>query len=369
MSRPPVRRAPRGQGTVELALGTLVFVSILVFGIHFAELGMMKLRVQQAATAALWDTTGLRMHRFDTPVSEPPELRTADELRDADGRQPGPRAEARFRDFEGLSEGGRRTFTQAMTRGSRLNVVCDPVRVSPLPTGGAFTRLRVAYAPPQFGGVEVDGMSCSAEARVQAWGMPTRFLDRGGRGFFQVDNVLQPQLRVCAFGRAGGGRCQGSVSIALDDWGLSGSEERFGSELAACGQDCLFDGKGNQAYKRTVERLFERYNSFETKDFSIPDFMRELFTDSPSVPELANVPVDERAFRLVFIGEDGPNNSEDGGERPFSFKTHEQDTVRPIEFEWATSPYADAYKQAHDRREQCFLGTRCDRSAFDKGSW
>lgn len=358
----------RGQATVELALGLLVFITVLVFGIHFAEVGMMKLRVQQAATAALWDTTGVRMHRFNTPGNSPPDFFTANQMRDQNNRRPEQAAEARYRDFDGLQNGGARTFTQVMTRGSRLNVQCRPVAVSPLPTSAPFNRLRSAYNPPTSGGTEVDGMECSASARVEPWGMPSRFLDQGNSGFFQVRNVLVPRIQVCAFGRAQGGSCQGTVSIALDDWGLSGSNASYGRELEACREDCLFNGRGNQAYMRTVARLYDQYNDFETRDFSIPYFIRSLFTQDPVVPELANVPVDERAFRMVFVGEDGP---ETGARttQPFTFQTREQNTFSAFDFEWATTPYADAYKEAYQRRRSCFLGSRCDQSLFDKGAW
>ncbi|MFL5344458.1 MAG: TadE family protein [Hyalangium sp.] len=357
----------RGQATVELALGALVFVTILVFGIHFAELGMMKLRVQQAATAALWDTTGLRMHRFTSTSNAGAHFRSADEVRDRDGRLPGPRAEARFKDFEGLEEGGRSTFTQVMTRGSQLNVQCSPTRVSPIPTGGPFKHLRAAYAPAQDGGRDVDGMQCSADARIEVWGMPTRFLEDSRKGFFQVNHVLQPRLKVCAFGRARGGRCLGSVSIALDDWGLSGSDKDYGEELAECREDCQFEGKGNQAYRLTVKRLYDEYNTYETQDFSIPFFIRSLFTQDPAVPELANVPVDERAFRMVFVGEAGSEIN--GRKEPFAFKTREQNTTQAFDFGWATTPYADAYKDAYQRRGECFLGAPCDQSFFEKEAW
>ncbi|HEX8437432.1 TadE family protein [Archangium sp.] len=363
------QRSFRGQATVELALSLLVFVSVLLFGIHFAEVGMMKLRVQQAATAALWDTTGLRMHRFNTAADAPPEFRTSDEMLDKKGQAPGPRAEERFQDFDGRSTGGADGFTQVMTRGSRLSVQCEPARVSPLPQGEAFDRLRVAYTPAIAGGREVDGMACNADARVEVWGMPRSFVDDGAGGIMDVKHVLRPQLRVCAFGRARGGVCQGSVPIALDDWALSGSDESFGRELEACLEGCLFDNKeGNQAYKRTVNRLYDEYNSFETRDFSIPDFIRALFTNDPVVPELSNVPVDERAFRFVFVGEDGPDIGA-GTTRPFTFKTREQDTYSVKDYEWATTPYADTYKKAYQRREQCFLGSRCDQSYFDKRTW
>jgi hypothetical protein len=59
------RREERGQGTVELAIGLLVFVTVLIFGIHFAELSFLSLKTTEAASYAIWDSTGRRVHRFD----------------------------------------------------------------------------------------------------------------------------------------------------------------------------------------------------------------------------------------------------------------------------------------------------------------
>ncbi len=54
----------RGQGTVEMALGVLLFVTVFIFGIHFAEVGYLSLKVQEASTSALWDTTSAKMHEL-----------------------------------------------------------------------------------------------------------------------------------------------------------------------------------------------------------------------------------------------------------------------------------------------------------------
>ena len=50
-----------GQATVELALGLLVFVTVLLFGIHFAEVGWLSLKVQEAGAWAMWEAAGANM--------------------------------------------------------------------------------------------------------------------------------------------------------------------------------------------------------------------------------------------------------------------------------------------------------------------
>jgi hypothetical protein len=357
------RAARRGQGTVELALGSLLFVTILLFGIHFAEVGVMKLRVQQAANSALWDTTALRMHQLTSPGGAGPRFLHAGQVRDQQGRSPEARAEALYRDFDALAEGAS-TFTQVVTQASGLQVSCTPSRIAPLPNESAYVPLRASYSHPTFGGQEVDGMGCNAQAQVRLFGVPERFVERSQGNLFQAEHVRRRELTVCAFGRAQGGTCAGTVELALDDWGLAGSGAAFGRELDSCGLDCLYDERGNQAYKQTVERIYSAYNPRSERDFSIPDFIRALFTTSPVVPELNNVPVEERTFRMVFAGEDGLEGTE-----PFQFRTREQNTFQAYDFQWATTPYAATYRTAYEERGRCFLGTPCDKSLFDKVSW
>src|SRR5262249_27624927 len=52
----------RGQAVVETSLFMLVFITILVFAIHFAEIGWMTVKTQEPANSALWDATSRQMH-------------------------------------------------------------------------------------------------------------------------------------------------------------------------------------------------------------------------------------------------------------------------------------------------------------------
>src|SRR5215217_127872 len=55
-------RAARGQSLIETSLGLMVFITILMFGIYFAEVGALTLKVQEAANFAMWNATGRVMH-------------------------------------------------------------------------------------------------------------------------------------------------------------------------------------------------------------------------------------------------------------------------------------------------------------------
>lgn len=359
----------RGQATVELALCSLVFVTVLIFGIHFAELGAMKLRVQQAAVFATWQATGDRVHHFkQATYATAPQFENANGLRNGDGDTPEAAALERYRDFDGLRGTGNHV-TWATTRGSRMRVRCDPKRVAIPPGSVAITRLAQAYTFPRAGGRDVDGVGCSAQGRIALFGFPQEVLDDSG-GFFKVRQVLKPIVNVCAFGRARGGRCLGQIPFAIDDWGLAGTE---GGESKACDFDCsLREAGGNKAYKQQIERLYEEYKTTRTvKHWTIERFVQELFTKSPDDASIMSVvPVDERDFRFAFIGEDAPE--------PFKIRTKEIGGpgsgvgLGPDHLEyhdWATTPYSSKYQDAYGDRGECFAGLPCTRNPFDKQHW
>ncbi|MBS1150350.1 MAG: putative pilus biosis operon protein, partial [Myxococcaceae bacterium] len=59
----PVRKSnPRGQAIVESVLGILVFISVLMFGLHFADVTFTQMKVTEAAQSAVWDSTAGQMH-------------------------------------------------------------------------------------------------------------------------------------------------------------------------------------------------------------------------------------------------------------------------------------------------------------------
>ena len=360
----------RGHATTELALLALVFVTVLVFGIHFAELGALKLRVQQAGIFATWNATGDRGHRFERASAlQSPLFYDANQLQDGSGRSPEQAARERFRDFDGLSGGGADEVTWATTQGSQLRVRCDPAGVAVPPVLTVpLRRLSPGYHWARYNNRDVDAAQCNARGRLALFGVAGR-VNEGPGGFFQA-SPLRPFVDVCAFGRAQRGVCSGGVPVAFDDWGLQGDN---GGESSQCGFDCsLFEASGNVAYKQTVERLYEEYAKTRSvsRNWAIATFVRELFTKSPDDPTLMwFVPVDERDFRFAFTGEDAAR-------RAFHITTSEVDGTssgygpnRRVEYQWATTPYSSRYRAAYDDRGQCFAGLPCTRNPFDKQHW
>jgi hypothetical protein len=232
MSKLP-RRAPRGQSLVETALGLIVFVSILVWGIHLAELGYLAPKVHEAAANALWDTTAKRMHQHPNDYS-PREQAINSAGSDATGR---------FASFDGREskKSGDSTVKLVFTEARGLNVTCESDQVTNMSQNNY-------QAYPGGSG----GMACHGSAQLRVINFPKSFLDQGGEGFFKVKNY--PNLgwfTFCAMGMASGGDCsQGRVAIMLDDWGLSGGAESTDHLLHSGGNDA-FSGLVRNVYGQT----------------------------------------------------------------------------------------------------------------------
>ena len=189
----------------------LVFVTVLVFGIHFAEVGYLSLKVQEATASALWDATSAKMHSLpgdfsalhnlianDLPGSPPPPLR---ELRWALPRTAG-----------GAPVG------RSSPRPTGLEVTCEAGSGISFSAGApprASTLTRAACAAPRA--------RCSPP-RVS---LTESFLDQGPGAFFEVTHYNPVPSPMCGTGRRQGRRLQTAASpSSLDDWALAGSDER-----------------------------------------------------------------------------------------------------------------------------------------------
>ncbi|CAM4272751.1 TadE/TadG family type IV pilus assembly protein [Corallococcus exiguus] len=203
------RQKARGQSIVEAALGVTLFITILVFGIHFAEVGFLSLKVQEAAVSALWNGTHGEMH--DIPV----DYGSAHDSMQRAGED----AQARYADFNGLSSVNHGdTITQVFTRGSDLRVNCS--RNGGLDWNGPVLT-RLVYR-------DEGGTACTSQANLSSWNIPTRFLDQSSEtGLYneQHQDAANANIQVCGIGRAVGGTCRGRFSMLVDDWGLSNEVE------------------------------------------------------------------------------------------------------------------------------------------------
>ncbi|MFP2934595.1 hypothetical protein ACLESO_57700 [Pyxidicoccus sp. 3LG] len=236
-------RVARGQSLVETALALMVFVTILLFGIYFAEVGALTLKVQEAANFALWDATARVMH--DPQAGE---WGRASAVRGAERE-----ASERYVDFDGRERmgGTGMPIQQAIARAQPIQVTCNAglpagvPRLVPDPTVEEEAALAAAM------NFETQGMSCTASSSIRGVRVG-RFME-GRRGFFQESQRrAAAAFTVCAAGRARNGDCTGSFALMLDDWGLSGVAEGRACALNIDGaQRC-----NNPDYYQWTQRVY-----------------------------------------------------------------------------------------------------------------
>ncbi|MFL5348473.1 MAG: hypothetical protein ACJ8AT_27060 [Hyalangium sp.] len=228
-----MRPAPRGQAVVEAALGILVFVSILVWGIHLAEMGYLAPKVHEAAASAMWDTTAELMHKHPNDYSP----------RQKAIKNAGPNAEGLYAAFDGRTNGKKSgSISLVFTGAGNLKVNCSQEDI-----GDTTQNNLTAY-----GGGE-GGMGCYASAQFEAINFPKRFVDKGPEGFFKTANYPPSlnKLTFCSIGRAENGNCNKSkIVMMLDDWGLSGAANE--------NADCLLQGCTNQPFHDLVEKVYDQ---------------------------------------------------------------------------------------------------------------
>ena len=226
----------RGQATVELALGLLVFVTVLLFGIHFAELGWLSLKVQEAGAWAIWESTGPR-----TQDLAGHNLNPLNQTLSGGGLEQ--RTTSRYEDFNGLSSvTGAPIIGAALVRGSSLKATCAPdPSISFRPT---TTASKVYF--------DEGGLSCQVVARLDAIRIPSAFAQNDTGGFFKAEHGVATPYFFCAVGGRTGTTCRGRLSILTNDWGLAG-DQAGDNQSASCriGNPCT-----NTTYKNAVEAMW-----------------------------------------------------------------------------------------------------------------
>jgi hypothetical protein len=298
---------------VELALGLLVFVTILVFGIYFAEIGYMSVKVTEANSAALWHATAAQMHEL------PGDFTKLDNLINND--IPGNRVTTDYADFDGRSSNpGGNPIRQVFSNAHDLQVTCQAGGPSFAPvatTDGVFT--------------DTGGMTCTAQGVIEAINFPESFLDQGQGAFFQVRHFNPFAMTICGVNRGGG--CQAGFAILLDDWGLATRDE-----LKECK---VLDGSGcdNKPFYDSTELVYNQHVRVTGAALSMAQ------QTVGAVPGGYN----PRNFYHSFRGAGGFTDQENGGDAdPGS---------------WVTTPGASSptteYITAYNNRQNCWPGKRC----------
>ena len=223
----------RGQASVELALGLVVFITILSFGIHFAETSYLAMRVAGAAESAVFRATGQRAHEKGsdfTRASTVAGLTTSDNAKHWD-------------DFQPTVGEGAGTISHALTKieKSANNVVrCT--------NEGSLKSSLLSIAPTAYDGSR-GGLKCSGEAQVSILPVfPKSFLDNNWA--LKTANYTGPtSFRVCAAARSKRSGPCGQFGILLGDYSLQGA----GSGESRSND--LFNG-GNTSFKALVDNSF-----------------------------------------------------------------------------------------------------------------
>lgn len=234
----------RGQAAVEMALGSLIFVTVLIFGIHFAEVGYLGQKAQQANATALWDATSRRVTKIaPTPTKAPfSKIFSGSNAVDTDANQ-------RYRDFDAVQKLKNRGITQVFTRARPPNVVCRPVSKS----DAVESRIRFAPSPTTSKVFfDVGGAVCSASEAISGLRIPRSFLDaKAGSKPFHAQHYKRTQpIVICAMGRADkNGNCQGEYAILLGDWALSNRSTNENDE-------CKLAGCQNKGYHDAVQSMY-----------------------------------------------------------------------------------------------------------------
>jgi hypothetical protein len=230
-------RARRGQAVVELAIGAVVFVVVLLVGIHLAEVAALSLKVQEAQAFAVWQATQPRVERRNPATGESELSPFNDTLNTSSGV--GPRAKRRYQDFNGLdSVTNGPEIKQALTRGSGVDVDCArDNRLHFQPRG----TVNVIYR-------DEGALHCTAEAQLEAIRIPRSFMQAGEGGWFRAEPFRTQPIPVCGMGLASGGRCTGELAILTNDWGLAGKDETK--------EDCRFGNCPQPTYKAMTQRMW-----------------------------------------------------------------------------------------------------------------
>lgn len=230
-----MRRAPRGQAATEFALGLLVFVTVLLFGIHFAELGYLGTKVHEAEAAAVWDSTAYRSYQFGIWADSGPIAAVAAQTNTTQ----------RYADWDGRASANGTAPTLAVSRAEPMVVNCTRAGMTyPLP----------ALAPTFF---EAGDVRCGAEGDVNAFRVPRSFAD-GADGFFKAAHkgtTMTNPMHLCGSGRPLGTGCPGKLSILLGDYALTADQNENG--------DCALQTSSpnacaNQNFYRTTRGTFDK---------------------------------------------------------------------------------------------------------------
>lgn len=323
------RRRQRGQAMLETALGSILFIIIVVGGIHFAELGMLSVKATEASSAAIWDATARRVHHYDPGDGE---LKT-DTGEVADAAQE--RIRQQYQDFDGRESSSGLSPQLVFTRGSNLQVTCTPIQgdlMNDLGRLDLHNAVRGVFGNDDHGGVRCRAVATASLIPGRA---PVNYLEGEG-GWLAGPLLNQTAIEFCGTGRAWNGNCNDGTPILLGDWGLADTRNREHEECD------LYDRAGcdNPGYYKAAERIFN--------DIGIPSGAGSALARAV----VGRSPIDEGEFWFAFKGNESGFKQQLNG-------THlgrDEFIVTPGGTSYQQVP---EYDMAYARRVDCWLGMPC----------
>jgi hypothetical protein len=250
----------RGQATLELALGTLVLVTVLLYGIAFAEWGVAVQKVKGAVAFAVSTAAGQRTHLFSNG-----NVASGNTYAPFAPARAGNLAQQRHRDFDPLTASGGGQWTQAMARARGMSSQCRATNDLTFRLQRAGASHRGAPGDPQIDAVfryldnrfeRRGAVSCSVEAELSIVNVPDRFAE-GATGFFQAPHAARGALPLCGVGSPLRGACRGELEVLTGDWAF---EWPLNGALAEINDDVPNENPAqlNRPFKRMVEEVWER---------------------------------------------------------------------------------------------------------------
>jgi hypothetical protein len=241
MSATRTVQRPRGQASVELALGLLAFITVLIFGIHFAEVQYLAVRVATATHSAIFRLTGQRAHEaghdFKLVNQNVAGLNTMHHRK-------------YWNDFTPNTGEGSAAVSNVLTKIEKTEAnLVRCFNEDELQSDLKYIPM-IPKAFSETGG----GIRCGGQGTVSILPVfPKNFLDNNW-GLKTAHYSGPTSFRVCATARnQRGGPC-GQIPVLLGDYSLQGNSSRGPQGPESKSHD-LMNG-GNDAFEDLTKRAF-----------------------------------------------------------------------------------------------------------------